>query len=52
MILNYQDQTNSVRSMTKTRHDNDVTDRTSPLYNKNETELLWPIWQGTVYDKD
>ena len=38
--------------MMKTRHDNDVTDHTSSLYVENETELLWPILWGTVYDED
>ena len=51
-IVNYQDRSDSVRSMTKMRHDNDVTNRTSLLYAKNETEFSWVIWHGTVYDKD
>lgn len=29
-----------------------MTDHTSPIYAKNENELSWPIWQGTIYDKD
>ena len=29
----------------------DVTDRTGPLYDKNETGLSWSIWQSTVYDE-
>ena len=36
----------------KTRQNNDVTNCTSPLYAENETELLWSIWEGMVYDKD
>ena len=28
-----------------------MTDCIGPLYFKNETALLWPIRQGTVYDK-
>lgn len=35
----YQDKWNNVWSMTKTRHDKDVTDRTSELYAENETKL-------------
>ena len=43
---------NSVQSMAKTRHDNDMTDHLGLLYTKNETELSWPIQQGKVYDED
>lgn len=38
--------------MTKTRQGNDVTNHTGSLYIENEIELLWLIWQGTVYDED
>ena len=38
--------------MKKMRQDNDMTDRIGSLYAENETHLLWPIWQGMVYDKD
>ena len=37
--------------MMKTRQDNDVTDCISLAYTKIETELLRPIWTGTVYDE-
>lgn len=37
--------------MIKTRRDNDVTDRIDMLSAKNETELLWPIKLGTIYEK-
>lgn len=36
----------------KTRQDNDLIDRTSPLYAKHKTELLWPNRWGTIYEKD
>ena len=36
----------------KSREDNDVIDCIGLLYVKNETELLWPIQQGTFYDED
>ena len=43
---------NIVRSMTKMRNDNDMTDRTSPLYTKNENKLSWSIGQGAVYHEN
>ena len=36
----------------KTRQDNDIIIRTSPLYTEKETKLLLPIQQGMVYDED
>ena len=27
-------------------------DCSGPLYAENEIELSWPIWLGTIYDKD
>ena len=41
--LNCYDRTNEVRSMTKTRQDNDVSDRIGVLYPEIRTELSWPI---------
>lgn len=38
--------------MKKLRKDNDVLDRTSPLYVKNGNEISWPIKKHMVYDKD
>ena len=52
MILNYQDQSNSVWSMTKTRQDNDVVDRIGPFYAENKIERLWSIWQGTIDEEE
>lgn len=50
-IQNCQDLLDSVQSMTKTRYDNDVTDRIGLLHAKNEIELSWPIGWGKVYDE-
>ena len=36
---------NSVWSMIKTRHDNNMIDHTGAVYAKIRTELLWPIIQ-------
>ena len=38
--------------MKKTRQYNDLIDCIGLLYIKNETELLWSIRWGTVYDRD
>ena len=38
--------------MKKNGQDNDVTDYTSVVYAKNESELLWSIWQVMIYDVD
>ena len=42
-ILNNEDWSNNVWSMTKTRYDKDVIDRTGQLFTKIEIELSWPI---------
>ena len=52
MKLNYHDWLDWVRSMTKTRQDNDLTDCIGVVYTKNEIELLWLIGQGVVCDKN
>lgn len=36
--LNCWDLSDQVQSVRKTKHDNDVTDRTSTIYTKNKTE--------------
>ena len=51
MILNYQDQSDNVSSMTKTRQNNNVINCTYPLYIENEIELSWSIQYSTVYDE-
>ena len=50
--LNYQDLSDRVWSMRKTRQDNDVTDRTGVIYVKNDIRLLWPIGAGSICDKN
>ena len=50
--LSYHDRSDSVQLMTKTRQVNNMIDRISVLCTKNEIELLWSIWRGTVYDED
>lgn len=43
---------NNVQSMTKMRENNYMINHIGPLYVENEIELWWPIWRGTIYDKD
>ena len=50
--LNCYDRTNEVRSMTKTRQDNDVSDRIGVLYPEIRTELSWPIRKVMVNHKN
>ena len=38
--------------MMKIRQDNDMINRTSVVYVKNETELSWLIGSGVVCDKN
>ena len=40
-----------VQSMTKTRHDNDVTWRTSTICTENDIKLSWPMKSGVICDK-
>lgn len=40
---NYQDLSNQVWSVIKTRQDNDLPNHTGIVYGKNETKLLWSI---------
>ena len=37
--------------MRKTKHNNNVTDRTSVVYAQTKTKLLGPVWLGVVYDE-
>ena len=41
-----------MRSLTKTKQDNDMTNRTSAIYAENETELPWPIELSVVYEEN
>ena len=38
--------------MTKTKKDNDMTDRIGAIYVENKTELSWLIRSGVVCDKN
>lgn len=51
-ILNNQDQSNSVWSITKVRQDNDMINCIDLLYIENKIELSRPIRQGTVHGKN
>ena len=50
--LNCHDRFDRVWSMTQTRQDNNVIDRTSAVYVENEIELSWSIKQSMVYEKN
>ena len=52
MKLSCHDQSNQVQSVTKTRQDNDVSNRISLVYAKIETKLLGSIWSGVVCDEN
>ena len=43
-MMNYQDWSDTMQSMTKMRQDNDVIDRIGSLYSENKIELSWTIW--------
>ena len=49
--LNYQDLLNRVRYVTKTKHDNDMIDRTCVVYTKNKIELSLSAKPSAVFDK-
>lgn len=51
MKVSCHDQSNQVRFVTKTKHDNIVTDCVSTAYAKNKTKQSWSIGPGAVYDK-
>ena len=51
-MLNYRGWSDWVSIVTKTRHDNDMTNRKGPVYAKTEIELLEPIWSGAVCDEN
>ena len=48
--LNYQDLSDQVQFVMKTRQDHDVTSGTNVIYAENEIKLLWQINLGTVCD--
>ena len=50
--LNYRDLYDLVRSMMKTKQDNDVTDHIGVVYAENETKLSWLIGSGVICEED
>ena len=46
------DQSNEVRSVTKTTQDNDMVDRTDLVHTETKTKLLGPIWPNVVYEEN
>ena len=52
MKVSCQDRSIWVRSVTKFRQKNDVTDCTSVVYAKNKIELSWPIRPSVVCDEN
>ena len=46
------DQSDRVWSMTKSKHDSDVTNSISLVYAETETKLSRPIWSGAVCDEN
>lgn len=51
MKLSYHDRLDHVRSVMKTRQDNDVIDFIGLVYTEIEIKLSRPIWPGVVYNK-
>ena len=51
MKLNCQDLLDWVRSIAKTRQNNDVIDCIGVVYIKNKIKLSWSIKQGEVYEE-
>ena len=52
MKLRCHDWSNPVRSMMKTRQDDDIIDHTGVVYAKNKTKLSWPIKPTAFYDEN
>ena len=50
--LSYRDQVDQVWSVTKTKQDNNVTDRIGLVYDKFKTERSAPIRSGAVCDEN
>ena len=49
--MNGRDLSDYVRSMMKTRQDNDMVDCIGAIYAENKIKLLWLIGLGTIYAK-
>ena len=52
MILKCHDWLNRLLSVTKARHDNEVTDHTGAIYVENNTKLSWAIRLGADCDEN
>ena len=52
MKPSYSDRSDWVRSLMKTKQDNNMRDHIDVIYYKKETELLWPIGSSTICDKN
>ena len=52
MKLSYRYWLDRVQSRTKTKQDNNMTNRIGLVYVEIETELSGPIWLGVVFDKN
>ena len=52
MILNCQDWSNNVQSVTKRRQENNIIDCIGPLHVEKKTKVSWSIEQCTIYDED
>ena len=52
IILNFHDRSNQVSTITKTRQEHYMSDRTGAVYVENETELSWSIKSGAICDKN
>lgn len=50
--LNFHDISNRLQSMTKIRHDNDMTNYIGIVYPKIETELSWSMRQDATYHEN
>ena len=49
--LSNRERSDRVLFVTKTKHDNDMTDHIGLVYVENDIELLGPIGPGVVYDE-
>ena len=50
--LNYHNLFDQVWSAMKTKKENDITDCIGVVHAENETELLWSLWPGVLYDEN
>ena len=50
--LRCHDQSDGVRSMTKTKQDNDMIDPIDLVYVETKTKLSGPIWSNAAYEEN